>query len=589
MAAYERFRHKSATEWLVGLWDMHYTAGTRAAQLLQQDITTLRGLSPSPAGLILGGDQVNADYLTTEQAIAQMTDVQQIVATLGVPYHAMVGNHDLLWAEAARRGDASYALSAFHAVFGPEYYSFDEAGIHFVVLNCFDINVNGTDEKTILLGRFPDVDKAFLARDLARLPVGQPVVLMTHGPPWFGQNPETTTSWGQDREAWRILARYNVVACLVGHGHQFIGRGVRNPVNGAFLPCMMSGATDGAKWITRLNRDFTPRGWLNLFLDHGVVTPWYGAAEATAVIQIESPTLGQEFANKLAVRARCESDLPVASAWAAVDDDRSFNLNRLGVLTQRYGTVLDLAPLAAGTHRLTVGVLDTAGRSYESTIAFGVAARPRIMLLDQAAQTPAGVDGWDVAAGDWQRAGDWLVGQPSAENLEPTGLLTAGAPDTTNYRVTATLRLDGGSGGLAAAWSMAHEPMYELAFDPAAQTISLLYRKSITHLYVLGTKRVPLAYGKELRAALCFDEAGHVQGILNGKIELNSRVEDGQLSALDKRTRQLVLLDPLLNGRLGLMVEDGGQISARNIMQTRWVAPVASPDPPSPATEEPAE
>ncbi|MBW3637258.1 MAG: calcineurin-like phosphoesterase family protein [Armatimonadetes bacterium] len=104
------------------------------------------------------------------------------IATLGMPWFNVVGNHDLNFDVP----DRTHSTQTFKSIFGPTYYSFDYGSAHFVVLD--DVAYDGIGSAP------PDARKgtyhaelgarqlAWLQNDLKLVPREQLVVVMTHIP-----------------------------------------------------------------------------------------------------------------------------------------------------------------------------------------------------------------------------------------------------------------------------------------------------------------------------------------------------------------------------------------------------------------------
>ncbi len=64
----------------------------------------------------------------------------------------------------------------YHHYFGPDYYSFNRGGVHFIGLNSVDIS------GTSYYGHVDSVQLAWLARDLSHVSAETPVVTFEHIP-----------------------------------------------------------------------------------------------------------------------------------------------------------------------------------------------------------------------------------------------------------------------------------------------------------------------------------------------------------------------------------------------------------------------
>ena len=69
-----------------------------------------------------------------------------------------------------------YGRGMYHHYFGPDYYSFNRGGVHFVGLNTVDI------DDTRYYGHVDSLQLAWLERDLALVPANMPIVTFDHIP-----------------------------------------------------------------------------------------------------------------------------------------------------------------------------------------------------------------------------------------------------------------------------------------------------------------------------------------------------------------------------------------------------------------------
>jgi hypothetical protein len=137
--------------------------------------------SVRPAFVLVTGDLVR-DALRVGEGEAtgyyEMFDAQLRGARW--PVWTVPGNHEIFGIERERSG-----VSAEHPLFGramyrnyrgPDYYSFDAGGVHFVGLNTVDI------DGPWYYGHVDSAQRAWLARDLAMVPARTPVVTFNHIP-----------------------------------------------------------------------------------------------------------------------------------------------------------------------------------------------------------------------------------------------------------------------------------------------------------------------------------------------------------------------------------------------------------------------
>ena len=152
--------------------------------------------NPRPAFIINGGD-------VTEFGLPHHYDLyQQIVRPwrdAGLAIYHVPGNHDARWSDAGKMG--------FTARFGPPYSSFNQGGIHFVLLDTsINAETHGHLEKAML---------DWLAADLKQAGTSTPVMVFSHHP--IGYTPSRFLD--NDQDFLDIVKPYNVVALFSGHGH----------------------------------------------------------------------------------------------------------------------------------------------------------------------------------------------------------------------------------------------------------------------------------------------------------------------------------------------------------------------------------
>ena len=194
----------------------------------------------------------------------QFDNVDQALGELaGMPWIPVPGNHDwydsgLTWAKRV----------------GPDNYSFDLAGVHFVVWNM------ALDEDEIV---------TFLREDLHR--VTTPVIALTHAPP----SPQIIS----------VLEQLHVRYVLTGHAHS--NRVVEHPGVTEFNtePFLMGGL------------DFTPAGYRVITLAHDTLSSQHHTTVDTGFVAVMAPARTQCAAREhaeLVVAAELDASTPVVTA-----------------------------------------------------------------------------------------------------------------------------------------------------------------------------------------------------------------------------------------------------------------------------------
>jgi 3',5'-cyclic AMP phosphodiesterase CpdA len=168
---------------------------------LQKTIDDINALPLAPAFVVHTGD------LTHLSKPEQFDMVKNMLGTLKAPLVVMPGEHDVIGSPAAYN-------AAFASKDAPNgWYSFDQSGVHFVVLvNVFNFEIDGK------LGA-DQID--WVTKDLAAQKASTPIVVFGHVP-LYALYPQ----WGWTTEDGATvlaqLQRFDAVTVLNGHIHQVI-------------------------------------------------------------------------------------------------------------------------------------------------------------------------------------------------------------------------------------------------------------------------------------------------------------------------------------------------------------------------------
>jgi 3',5'-cyclic AMP phosphodiesterase CpdA len=154
--------------------------------------------------------------------------------------------------------------------FGPAYYSFQHKGVHFAVLDSIGITPDRFYE-----ARMDDDQLAWLGKELAAVPAGEPIVVVTHiplvtaVPSYTVPTPQAAHGNGfvNGPAAIKLFEGRNVLAVLQGHTH------VNEEVVWHGVPYLTSGAVCGNWWHgTRLG---TPEGFTVVTISGGKLSTRY--------------------------------------------------------------------------------------------------------------------------------------------------------------------------------------------------------------------------------------------------------------------------------------------------------------------------
>ena len=180
-------------------------ANPDALGTLKEAIDQIRVLPEKPAFIIHTGD---ISHLSKP---GEFDDAEQVIGSTKLEAHFVPGEHDII----DETNGKAYLERFGKKARGAGWYSFDQAGVHFIGL------VNVVDLKAGGMGNLGAEQLAWLADDLNGRAASQPIVVFSHIPLWIVY-PEW--GWGtQDgAQALSLLARFGSVTVLNGHIHQLM-------------------------------------------------------------------------------------------------------------------------------------------------------------------------------------------------------------------------------------------------------------------------------------------------------------------------------------------------------------------------------
>lgn len=203
------------------------TLNDRFVNALMRAVDDVNAMRPAPDFVLYGGDIAQ---------LGQPRELElgaQILKNLKVPVRMMVGEHDWYLDMGERWRD----------LFGAPTYSFDHKGVHFVVLNSVVEKDFWTARKLTPMQRMQtvagldngvqspfsvgDEQRAWLQKDLARLPATTPLVVFSHSPLYKLYKP--WNFWTDDAdEVQALLKRFANVSVIHGHTHQLLTHRIGN-------------------------------------------------------------------------------------------------------------------------------------------------------------------------------------------------------------------------------------------------------------------------------------------------------------------------------------------------------------------------
>lgn len=135
--------------------------------------------------------------------------LNRTIGKIGIPWYNVIGNHDIDY-ESDNDEDSD---ETFERVYGPPYYSFDYAGVHFV--NIDDVHWMSEGGKKLYRSGLSERQLDFVENDLAHVPQNRLVVVMMHIP--FVRS----TAWLEPRRErlFRILEEREHCISIAGHTH----------------------------------------------------------------------------------------------------------------------------------------------------------------------------------------------------------------------------------------------------------------------------------------------------------------------------------------------------------------------------------
>jgi 3',5'-cyclic AMP phosphodiesterase CpdA len=218
--------------------------------------------------VIQGGDHVfDALEVDRNRAMRLMDLYVETEQVIGLKVHQVLGNHDCFGVFPKSGVDPSapdYGKQFYIERFGPTYYAFDHKGVHFVVLDSIGITSDRSYE-----GRVDAAQLDWLRRDLASLPIGAPIIVISHIPLVTALSCYEPLDWTLTPHNWtNVVNARDVLALLQGHkvlgvlqGHSHVAERVL--LNG--VPFITGGAVSGNWWQGSFLG--TPEGYLQVDVD----------------------------------------------------------------------------------------------------------------------------------------------------------------------------------------------------------------------------------------------------------------------------------------------------------------------------------
>lgn len=337
-------------------------------------------LEPTPAFFTILGD------ITQGNRDAEFELVDGALASLDTPFIPVPGNHD--WYDEGK---------AWFAHYGPDNYSFDLEGVHFVVWNM------AMTEHDI---------RAYLGAELARVDRTMPIVALTHAPP---SEPVIAT-----------LRELGVDYVLTGHAHSNRVVDHDGLIELNTEPLLMGGL------------DFTPAGYRVFTLDGTTLRSTHRTTVDEPFVHVTPPACGS---HQLIVATEIEAG--ANNVTARVDCATPIAMRPVG----GWNWAVTLPPLDRGAHSVEVVVTTAMGERVARQTTFETCAT---------SPAPPPGDDWPQLGGGPSHAGvrGHEVTPPLATRWTATvgGHIVTAPPVIAGDRVfiAATDLGDGNTGGVVA-------------------------------------------------------------------------------------------------------------------------------------------
>lgn len=229
---------------IVQITDIH--ALPDSVNLIKQVSEQIGGLNPR--FVIATGDLVmDVNGATTEARVRDLyAAFQQGIDPVSAPLLTLPGNHEMCGTGAKSfEGDQNLlGEGAYSRLRGPLYYSFDNAGVHFVLLHATRVNTPGKVGGGYRDG-LTDVELEWLRQDLMHVSPDTPICLFMHEPPRGFANRDAFAALLQERP---------VIGMFAGHTHEV------KTYDFAGAPVWESGAVSGSWWAGPERKNPCPDG-----------------------------------------------------------------------------------------------------------------------------------------------------------------------------------------------------------------------------------------------------------------------------------------------------------------------------------------
>lgn len=141
--------------------------------------------SLKPAFVLITGDLIKDALRVSEKEATSLYELYLAeIAKFSVPVYSVPGNHEIFGIERHKslvsETHSLYGKKMFRSYLGPDYYSFNYGGVHFVGLNSVDYH------DLWYYGHIDSAQLAWLSKDVSNLSKENPIVTFNHIPLYSG-------------------------------------------------------------------------------------------------------------------------------------------------------------------------------------------------------------------------------------------------------------------------------------------------------------------------------------------------------------------------------------------------------------------
>jgi len=141
--------------------------------------------SLKPAFVLITGDLIKDALRVSEKVATSLYELYLAeIAKFSVPVYSVPGNHEIFGIERHKslvsETHPLYGKNMFRSYLGPDYYSFNYGGVHFVGLNSVDYY------DLWYYGHIDSTQLKWLSKDISSLPKETPIVTFNHIPLYSG-------------------------------------------------------------------------------------------------------------------------------------------------------------------------------------------------------------------------------------------------------------------------------------------------------------------------------------------------------------------------------------------------------------------